>query len=65
LENHVTYAATRPEPRLTRLYLGLFALMALTMLLAAAWLRFLLPSRHETRVRDVSWVRTSTLLSER
>jgi hypothetical protein len=47
------------------LYLGLFALVALTMLLATAWLRFLLPSRHETRVRDVSWARTSTLLDER
>ena len=57
----MTYAATRPEPRLLRLYLGLFALLALTMLLAAAWLRFLVPSRHEIRVRDVSWVRSSTL----
>ncbi|HEX7623251.1 MAG TPA: hypothetical protein VF400_06735 [Anaeromyxobacteraceae bacterium] len=58
----MTHAATRPEPRLLRLYLGLFALLALTMLLATGWLRFLVPSRHETRVRDVSWVRSSTLL---
>jgi len=62
MESHVTYAATRPEPRLLRLYLGLFALVALMMLLAAAWLRFLVPSRQETRVRDVSWVRSSNLL---
>ena len=58
----MTYAAPRPEPRLIRLYLGLFALLALAMLLAAGWLRFLVPSRHEIRVRDVSWVRSSTLL---
>ena len=58
----MTYAATRSEPRLARLYLGLFALVALTMLLATAWLRFFVPSRHEPRVRDVSWVRSSSLL---
>ncbi len=40
-----------------RLSLGLFALAALTMLLAASWLRFLVPApRHAVRVRDVSWL---------
>ena len=58
----MTYAATGPEPRLLRLYLGLFALVALMMLLAASWLRFLVPSRQEARIRDVSWVRSSSTL---
>jgi len=40
-----------------RLSLGLFGLAALTMLLAVAWLRFLVPTpRHAARVRDVSWL---------
>ena len=44
------------EPRILRLYLGLFALAALTMLLAAAWLRSFVPARHATRVRDISGI---------
>jgi hypothetical protein len=45
------------EPRMLRLYVGLFALVALAMLLAASWLRFLVPARHhQARLRDVSWL---------
>jgi hypothetical protein len=45
------------ETKLLRLYLGLFALASVTMLLAASWLRFLVPQRHlRARVRDVSWL---------
>ena len=45
------------EPRILRLTLGLFGLAALTMLLAVAWLRFLVPSpRHAARLRDISWL---------
>jgi hypothetical protein len=41
--------------RMLRLSLGLFALAALAMLLAAAWLRSFVPSaRHPTRVRDIT-----------
>jgi hypothetical protein len=40
-----------------RFSLGLFALAALAMLLAAGWLRFLVPAaRNAPRVRDVSWL---------
>ena len=46
----------RREPRMLRLYLGLFALAALAMLLIAARLRFFVPSRHQERIRDVSWL---------
>ena len=50
------HLATR-EPRILRLYVGLFALMALLMLLAASWLRFFVPARHHgSRLRDVSWL---------
>jgi hypothetical protein len=54
----MTDAAHR-EPKLLRLYLGVFSLIALTMLLAASWLRFLVPHRApraRSRVRDVSWL---------
>jgi hypothetical protein len=52
--------AARREPKLLRLYLGLFALVALTTLLAASWLRFFVPQRHrQARVRDVSWLQPS------
>ncbi len=44
-------------PRVIRFSLGLFALAALAMLLVAAWLRFLVPTRQPDRVRDVSWLR--------
>ncbi|GEJ59015.1 hypothetical protein AMYX_37560 [Anaeromyxobacter diazotrophicus] len=54
-EDHVT-AATHAEPRLLRLYLGLFALVALSMLLAASWLRGWVPVRQAVRVRDVNWL---------
>jgi hypothetical protein len=52
--------AAHRESKLLRLYLGLFALLALAMLLAASWLRFFLPQRHHpVRVRDVSWLQPS------
>jgi hypothetical protein len=44
------------EPRLLRLYLGLFALAALTVLLVAARLRYLVRAPQEERVRDVTWL---------
>jgi flagellar biogenesis protein FliO len=50
-----TYAATR-ESTILRLYLGLFALVALVVLLAAGWLRFLAPRHATSSVRDVSWL---------
>ncbi len=46
----------RREPRFVRMSLGLFALAGLVIVLAAAWLRFLVPSRHPQRVRDVIWL---------
>jgi hypothetical protein len=55
-EDHVTAAATRTEPRLLRYYLGLFALVALSMLLVASWLRSWVPVRQPVRIRDVSWL---------
>ena len=51
----MTWSAAR-EPRLLRLSLGLFALVALTMLLATAWIRFFVPQRQGARLRDVSWL---------
>ncbi|HET9595080.1 MAG TPA: hypothetical protein VFP65_05850 [Anaeromyxobacteraceae bacterium] len=45
------------DSRWHRLYLGIFALAALAMLLATAWLRFLVPARHGApRLRDVTWL---------
>ena len=52
----MTVAATRAEPRLLRLYLGIFALLSLAMLLAASWLRSWMPARQAVRVRDVNWL---------
>ncbi len=49
-------ATARAEPRLLRLYLGLFALVALAMLLAASWLRGWVPARQVVRIRDVTWL---------
>ncbi|MFL5263581.1 MAG: hypothetical protein ACJ79R_21640 [Anaeromyxobacteraceae bacterium] len=54
----MTDAAHR-ESKLLRLYLGVFSLFAVTMLLAASWLRFFVPhraARARLRVRDVSWL---------
>jgi hypothetical protein len=59
MESIVTLRKPRQEPRMLRLSLGLFGLAALTMLLAVAWLRFLVPApRHaaRVRVRDISWL---------
>jgi len=47
---------TKIPPRTTRLVLGLFALAALTLLLAVAWLRAFVPGRGPERVRDRSWL---------
>ena len=44
------------EPRLLRFYLGLFALLALAMLLLASWLRSYVPIRQPARIRDVTWL---------
>ncbi len=56
-EMAVTNSMTPAEPRMVRFSLGLFALAALAMLLAAAWLRFFVPmARPAQRVRDVSWL---------
>jgi len=52
----VTQHHFRREPRMLRLSLGLFALAALALLLIAARLRFFVPSRHQDRIRDVSWL---------
>jgi hypothetical protein len=52
----VTTGLPLREPRMLRLYQGLFALAALAMLLIAARLRFFVPSRHVERVRDISWL---------
>ncbi len=49
-------ANRRAEPRLVRLYLGVFALLALAMLLLAAWLRSWVPVRQAVRIRDVTWL---------
>jgi hypothetical protein len=57
MESTVTLRKPHQEPRMLRLSLGLFGLAALTMLLAVAWLRFLVPApRHAARVRDISWL---------
>ncbi len=57
MESFVTLRQPRQEPRMLRLSLALFGLAALTMLLAVAWLRFLVPApRHVARVRDISWL---------
>jgi hypothetical protein len=48
---------TMSESRMLRVWLGMFALAALALVLVTGWLRFLVPSRHGARVRDVmSWV---------
>lgn len=52
----MTVATTGAEPRLLRLYVGIFALLALAMLLAASWLRSWMPVRQAVRVRDVNWL---------
>ncbi len=53
----MTTYTPRAEPRMLRFSLTLFAFAALAMLLAAGWLRFLVPAaRHSPRVRDVSWL---------
>ncbi len=44
-------------PNVFRYTLGAFAVVAVTMLLAVGWLRFLVPSRAPERVRDVTWLR--------
>ena len=49
-------ATRRAEPRLVHLYLGLFALVALAMLLLASWLRGWVPVRQAVRIRDVNWL---------
>lgn len=49
--------AMRPESRVVRVSLGVFALLAVSMLLAVAWLRSFVPAaRHAPRLRDVSWL---------
>ena len=57
----MTAATRHPEPGLLRLYaerfyLGFFALVALSMLLAASWLRSWVPVRQAARIRDVTWL---------
>jgi hypothetical protein len=60
-EVDVTTYMPHREPRLLRVWLALFALAALTMLLAAGWLRFFVPAvRHASRVRDVGWLQKTT-----
>ena len=52
----MTAATRHAEPRLLRLYLGLFALLALAMILLASWLRCWVPVRQAVRIRDVDWL---------
>ena len=44
------------EPALLRIVLAALALTTLALLLMAAWLRFLVPSRQPVHVRDVRWL---------
>lgn len=44
------------EPALLRVLAAAFAFATLALLLAAAWLRFLVPSRQPVHVRDVRWL---------
>jgi hypothetical protein len=53
----VTTLLTENVPRALRISLGVFALLALSTLLLAGWLRFFVPSRQPERVRDVGWLR--------
>jgi len=53
----VTTLITQRVPRAVRISLGVFALLALSTLLLAGWLRFFVPARHSERVRDVGWLR--------
>jgi membrane protein implicated in regulation of membrane protease activity len=46
----------QPETKLLRLYVAVVAFAALAVLLATAWLRFLVPSRAPERVRDLTWL---------
>ena len=46
----------RREPKLLPVFVAFFALAALAMLLAAGWVRFLVPARHPVRLRDLSWL---------
>jgi hypothetical protein len=52
-----TTLITERVPRAVRISLGVFALLTLSTLLLAGWLRYLVPSRQPQRVRDVGWLR--------
>ena len=52
----MTAATSHAEPRMLRYYVGLFALVALSMLLVASWLRSWVPVRQAVRIRDVTWL---------
>ncbi len=52
----VTSFVQRREPKLLPVFVAFFALAALAMLLAAGWVRFLVPTRHPVRLRDLSWL---------
>jgi hypothetical protein len=57
VENAMTTAAAATlHLRFARLCLGAFALACLTLLLAAAWLRFLVPGHGGERLRDAPWL---------
>jgi len=53
-------AAAALHLRVARIFLGLLALACLAMLLAAAWLRFLVPSHGGERLRDAAWLAGAT-----
>ena len=53
----MTTLITQRVPRAVRISLGVFALLALSTLLLAGWLRFFVPARQPERVRDVGWLR--------